>query len=116
LGTWRVCFEAALTKPPVGQITVLLTFARTVVAKYKPSEINGTIVFLFQPAEEGGGGAKKMLEAGVMTTGGLTNIDYFVSSSLLFVRPRELNIVLHSTESILFPRCRWAWLRRNPDL
>lgn len=66
-----------------GHVTMLLTFARTVVAKYKPSEIHGTIVFLFQPAEEGGGGAKKMLDAGLLRAGGLKDIDAFVRKLLL---------------------------------
>lgn len=61
---------------------MLLFFARAVVAKYKPSEINGTIVFLFQPAEESDGGAPRMLEDGVLTAGGLKDIDFFVGCFL----------------------------------
>lgn len=66
---------------------MLLTFARTVVAKYKPSEISGTIVFLFQPAEEGGGGARKMLEEGLLKAGGLKDIDYFYGIHLISAMP-----------------------------
>lgn len=56
---------------------VLLTFARAFCAKYKPSQIHGTIVFVFQPAEESGGGAPKMLADGLLTAGGLSDIDFF---------------------------------------
>lgn len=62
----------------ITRLPVLLAFARAVVAKYKPSDIFGTIVFLFQPAEESDGGAPRMLEDGVLTAGGLLkDIDYF---------------------------------------
>jgi amidohydrolase len=43
--------------------------AATVLNKIK-SELSGNIKFLFQPAEEGPGGAKPMIEAGVMETPG----------------------------------------------
>ncbi|KAI9020608.1 N-acyl-L-amino acid amidohydrolase [Hyaloraphidium curvatum] len=60
-----------------GHVTMLIAFARAVVAKWKPADVHGTIVFLFQPAEEGDGGAPKMLEDGVLTAGGLKDIDAF---------------------------------------
>ena len=48
--------------------------AVTVFNKIK-SELNGTIKFLFQPAEEGPGGAKPMIEAGVMDN---PRVDYSI--------------------------------------
>jgi amidohydrolase len=46
----------------------------TVFNKIK-NELNGTIKFLFQPAEEGPGGAKPMIEAGVMEN---PKVDYSI--------------------------------------
>lgn len=60
-----------------GHVTMLLTFAKAVVAKYPPNSFCGTIVFLFQPAEESDGGAPVMLEDGLLTAGGLKDIDAF---------------------------------------
>lgn len=48
--------------------------AATVFNKIK-SELKGTIKFLFQPAEEGPGGAKPMIEAGVMEN---PKVDYSI--------------------------------------
>jgi len=48
--------------------------AATVFNKIK-SELKGTIKFLFQPAEEGPGGAKPMIEAGVMEN---PTVDYSI--------------------------------------
>ena len=48
--------------------------AATVLNKIK-NELNGTIKFLFQPAEEGPGGAKPMIEAGVMDN---PRVDYSI--------------------------------------
>ncbi|MGD8763790.1 MAG: M20 family metallopeptidase [Desulfobacteraceae bacterium] len=48
--------------------------AATVFNKIK-SELNGKIKFLFQPAEEGPGGAKPMIEAGVMEN---PKVDYSI--------------------------------------
>ncbi|GMI77954.1 IAA-ALANINE RESISTANT 3, JASMONIC ACID RESPONSIVE 3 [Hibiscus trionum] len=36
------------------------------ILKEQVEELKGTVVLVFQPAEEGGGGAKKMLDAGVL--------------------------------------------------
>lgn len=47
-----------------GHIAVLLGLAR--VLKEGQKELRGTTVLVFQPAEEGGAGAKKMIEAGVL--------------------------------------------------
>ena len=48
--------------------------AATVLGKIK-GKIKGNIKFLFQPAEEGPGGAKPMIEAGVMEN---PTVDYSV--------------------------------------
>jgi amidohydrolase len=48
--------------------------AATVLAKIK-NELEGNIKFLFQPAEEGPGGAKPMIEAGVMQN---PKVDYCI--------------------------------------
>ncbi len=48
--------------------------AATVLNKVK-NELNGNIKFLFQPAEEGPGGAKPMIEAGVMEN---PKVDYSI--------------------------------------
>jgi len=48
--------------------------AATVLNKIK-NELNGTIKFLFQPAEEGPGGAKPMIDAGVMDN---PKVDYSI--------------------------------------
>jgi amidohydrolase len=48
--------------------------AATVLAKIK-NELKGNIKFLFQPAEEGPGGAKPMIEAGVMEN---PKVDYSI--------------------------------------
>ncbi|OIW11860.1 hypothetical protein TanjilG_31610 [Lupinus angustifolius] len=45
-------------------VTMLLGAAK--ILKEHEKELQGTVVLVFQPAEEGGGGAKKILEAGVL--------------------------------------------------
>ncbi|RDX85318.1 IAA-amino acid hydrolase ILR1-like 4 [Mucuna pruriens] len=45
-------------------VAMLLGAAK--ILKEHESEIQGTVVLVFQPAEEGGGGAKKVLDAGVL--------------------------------------------------
>ncbi len=47
-----------------GHTAILLSAARMLYARR--DEIPGTIVFCFQPAEEGGGGARRMIEEGVL--------------------------------------------------
>ncbi|XP_022721480.1 IAA-amino acid hydrolase ILR1-like 4 isoform X2 [Durio zibethinus] len=45
-------------------VSMLLAAAK--ILKEHVEELKGTVVLVFQPAEEGGGGAKKMLDAGVL--------------------------------------------------
>ena len=45
-----------------GHVTMLLGAARVLVAE---GGFNGTVHFIFQPAEEGGGGGRKMVEEGL---------------------------------------------------
>ncbi|CAI8608049.1 unnamed protein product [Vicia faba] len=45
-------------------VTMLLAAAK--ILKHHEKEIQGTVVLVFQPAEEGGGGAKKILDAGAL--------------------------------------------------
>ncbi|CAL5195574.1 unnamed protein product [Lathyrus oleraceus] len=45
-------------------VTMLLGAAK--ILKHHEKEIQGTVVLVFQPAEEGGGGAKKILDAGAL--------------------------------------------------
>jgi amidohydrolase len=52
--------------------------AATVLSKIK-DQLNGTIKFLFQPAEEGPGGAKPMIEQGVMEN---PTVDYAIGCHL----------------------------------
>jgi amidohydrolase len=47
-----------------GHTAILLTVARMLLAHRQ--ELAGTVKFMFQPAEEGMGGAEKMIEAGVL--------------------------------------------------
>ncbi len=52
-----------------GHVAMLLGAARTVMARR--AEVAGTVCFLFQPAEEGKGGAKAMIEDGVLERFGI---------------------------------------------
>ncbi|XP_058743577.1 IAA-amino acid hydrolase ILR1-like 4 [Vicia villosa] len=45
-------------------VTMLLGAAK--ILKHHEKEIQGTVVLVFQPAEEGGGGAKKIVDAGAL--------------------------------------------------
>ena len=45
---------------------IMLGVAKKIVDSGLSQELKGDIIFLFQPAEEGGGGAKKMIERGVL--------------------------------------------------
>ncbi|HEX3551373.1 MAG TPA: M20 family metallopeptidase [Candidatus Elarobacter sp.] len=47
-----------------GHVSILLAAARTLAARR--AEIAGTLVFCFQPGEEGHAGAKKMIDAGAL--------------------------------------------------
>ncbi len=47
-----------------GHTAILLTVAK--LLKKHSSELNGTIKFMFQPAEEGMGGAERMIQAGIL--------------------------------------------------
>ena len=48
-----------------GHMTIALGVIRLLLQQQWPQTGQGEIVFIFQPAEEGGGGAKTMLDAGV---------------------------------------------------
>ncbi len=52
-----------------GHVAMLLGAARVVASRQ--DEVAGTVCFLFQPAEEGKGGAKAMIEDGVLETFGI---------------------------------------------
>ncbi|KXS17161.1 hippurate hydrolase [Gonapodya prolifera JEL478] len=60
-----------------GHVVMLLFFAKLLPKLYPPESFAGTLVFVFQPAEEGGGGAKVMIDEGLLTIGGLKDIDAF---------------------------------------
>jgi len=49
--------------------TTMLTGAAQLLAA-RQAELPGTVIFMFQPAEEGGGGAKLMIEEGVLDAAG----------------------------------------------
>ncbi|KAI9032321.1 hypothetical protein DFJ74DRAFT_628657 [Hyaloraphidium curvatum] len=66
-----------------GHVAMLLGAARAIVRAYPPSSFAGTIVFLFQPAEETDGGASVMLKDGLLTAGGLSDIDAFYGIHLM---------------------------------
>jgi len=46
--------------------TIMLGVARHLIESGLARDLKGNVKFLFQPAEEGGGGAKKMIERGVL--------------------------------------------------
>jgi amidohydrolase len=52
-----------------GHVAMLLGAARIVAAR--PDDVAGTVCFLFQPAEEGKGGARAMVEEGVLERFGI---------------------------------------------
>ncbi|MEO6989968.1 MAG: M20 family metallopeptidase [Candidatus Baltobacteraceae bacterium] len=52
-----------------GHVAILLSAARLLAERR--DELPGTIVFCFQPAEEGGGGARKMIEEGILERFGI---------------------------------------------
>ncbi|TPX36993.1 hypothetical protein SmJEL517_g01041 [Synchytrium microbalum] len=56
-------------------IAMLLAAARVASEKWN-SKMHGSIKFIFQPAEENGGGAKRMIEDGLLDVGGF-DIDAF---------------------------------------
>ncbi|KAJ3336242.1 hypothetical protein HDU93_003383 [Gonapodya sp. JEL0774] len=70
-----------------GHVVMLLFFAKVLVKEYPPSSFDGTLVFVFQPAEEGGGGAEKMLDDGLLTVGGIKDIDAFYGIHLMSGAP-----------------------------
>ena len=76
-----------------GHVAVALMMAKTLAQKR--TELTGTVVFLFQPAEEIVSGAKPMIESGVLedpradTVLGLHLINYYPSGSVV-VRPGPL--------------------------
>ncbi|KAJ0089726.1 hypothetical protein Patl1_13405 [Pistacia atlantica] len=59
-------------------------------------ELKGTVVLIFQPAEEGFGGAKKMLDAGV-----LENVDAIFGLACLFKIPNWHSSLQHTIDPIL---------------
>ncbi|KXS12832.1 hippurate hydrolase [Gonapodya prolifera JEL478] len=66
-----------------GHIVMLLFFAKVLVHLYPPSTFDGTLVFVFQPAEEGGGGAEKMLADNLLSVGDIKDIDAFYGIHLM---------------------------------
>ena len=51
-----------------GHMTIALGIIRWLVESNWPKKGSGEILFIFQPAEEGGAGAKAMLESGILDT------------------------------------------------
>jgi len=47
-------------------VAIMLGVARQLIESGMPRQMRGNVKFLFQPAEEGGAGAKKMIERGVL--------------------------------------------------
>lgn len=66
------------------------------VLKANEASLNGTVRLIFQPAEEGGAGAKKMIEEGTLPACTMSAITTQTSSSLTLALAAVLLIVYHS--------------------
>jgi amidohydrolase len=72
-----------------GHTAMLLSAARMLYARR--DEIPGTIVFCFQPAEEGRGGAKRMIEEGLLED---PHVDAAISIHLLSFEPTGIAVAV----------------------
>ncbi|TPX30251.1 hypothetical protein SeMB42_g07947 [Synchytrium endobioticum] len=54
-----------------GHVSMLLGAAQVITDRYGDGSLAGTIKFMFQPAEEGGAGAKAMINDGLLKLGGV---------------------------------------------
>ncbi|TPX35742.1 hypothetical protein SmJEL517_g01950 [Synchytrium microbalum] len=54
-----------------GHVAMLLAAAEILTEKFGDRSLNGSIKFMFQPAEEGGAGAKAMIDDGLFGLGGI---------------------------------------------